>query len=316
MAVQRRSVITRLAADLVGALAVALGLGISFVLLGRQFCVGCFGPNPPILFTLAEAGAVVLVSYLIARAFGRAVRMSLDDSGNVRYAGTVRLVVDILVGLLMFLALLSVFRVTDVQSLLFGSAFAGIVLGLASQTVLSNLFAGLIIVFAGPFRTGDRIGLMLAPYPMFAPSYPHEMTAAEIRGTVREVGLLYTVLRLDDGRTARLPNGVVYGAVVFNLSQSRYRLTRVRLTLPRSFSVADLETSVQAFRREFTIPSGAVPEPRCFVVDVTGTSWDALIEVWSETPRDEPVIDGLLRRLADSGATVTVVPTAPASKAK
>ncbi|MCI4318715.1 MAG: mechanosensitive ion channel family protein [Thermoplasmata archaeon] len=314
MAKRRRSVITRLAAELLGTLAVALGLGIALALLARQFCTVCFGSNPPILFTLAEAGAVVLVGYLTARAFGRAVRTSLDEAGNVRYAGTVRLVVDIVIGTLMFLALLFVFRITDVQSILFGSAFAGIVLGLASQTVLSNMFAGLIIVFAGPFRTGDRIGLVLAPYPQIGPSYPHEATAPEIRGTVREVGLLYTVLRLDDGRTARIPNGVVYGAVVTNLSQTRYRLTRIRLTLPRSLPVAELESEIQAFAREFAVPSGVVPQPRCFVVDVTATTWDALIEVWSETPRDEPVVDGVLRRLADRGGTGKGVPAAKATK--
>jgi small-conductance mechanosensitive channel len=309
-------VIVRLAAELAGTLAVAVGLAVAFVLFAGQFCSSCIGPNPPILFRLAVAGAVAFVGYLLARSFGRAIRTSMDAAGNVRHANAVGLVVNILLGILLFFALLFVFGITDVQSLLFGSAFAGIVVGLASQTILSNIFAGLIIVFAGPFSTGDRIGLNLAGYTTLAPSYPHEQIFAEFRGTVREVGLLYTVLRLDDGRTARIPNGIVYSAIVTNWSQTRYRMIRLRLTLPNTLAVADLEATIQEFVRDFPATSGEVPTPRLFVVDLGVSTWDAVVEVWSEAPRDEPVADALLRQLFARGATHAAIEPEPSRRAK
>ncbi|MCI4350186.1 MAG: mechanosensitive ion channel family protein [Thermoplasmata archaeon] len=309
-------VLPRLATELGATLAVAVGLAVVYVLVAREFCTPCFGANPPILFRVAESGGIILVGYLLARSFGRAIRASMDAAGNLRYANTAGLVVNIILGAVLVLALLFVFGVTDFQSLLFGSAFAGIVVGLASQTILSNIFAGLIIVFAGPFRPGDHVGLSLVSYTTLAPSYPHEQIFADFRGTVREVGLLYTVLRLDDGRTARIPNGVVYSAVVTNWSQTRYRLTRLRLTLPTSLAVADLESAVREFVREFPATSGDVPTPRLFVVDVGATTWDAVIEVWSEAPRDEPVTDALLRHLIARGATRAPEPTEPGRRPK
>jgi small-conductance mechanosensitive channel len=316
MARAASKVIPRLVAELAGTAAVAVGLAVVFALVARQFCTSCLGANPPFLFSVAEAGGVVLVGFLLARTLGRAIRTSMESAGNVRYANTVKLVVNIFLGFVLFVAILFVFGFTNVQSLLFGSAFAGIVLGLASQTVLSNIFAGLIIVFAGPFHTGDRIGLNLAGMTSLAPSYPHEQIFAELRGTVREVGLLYTVLRLDDGRTARIPNGIVYSAVVTNWSETRYRMTRLRLSLPTALAVADLEATIQQFVRDFPATSGEVPTPRIFVVDVGVTTWDAVVEVWSEAPRDEPVADALLRHLVAQGVTRAKVEPEPPRKSK
>jgi len=58
---------------------------------------------------------------------------------------------------LLLIALMLAVAGVNPTVLLAGGTFAGLVVGLAGQTVLSNLFAGLLIVFAKPFSVGDRV---------------------------------------------------------------------------------------------------------------------------------------------------------------
>src|SRR2546430_16451158 len=48
----------------------------------------------------------------------------------------------------------------DVTALVAGLSVAGVGVGLAMQGVLSNLFAGLTIIFTKPFRVGEYIQLL------------------------------------------------------------------------------------------------------------------------------------------------------------
>ena len=50
-----------------------------------------------------------------------------------------------------------------------------------------------------PRRPGDRVAFVTSSYGALAPSYPHEMMYPGYSGTVRDVGLIYTVIELDGG---------------------------------------------------------------------------------------------------------------------
>lgn len=66
----------------------------------------------------------------------------------------------------------------------------GVTVGLALQGSLSNFAGGLIIMFLHPFKTGDYI-----------------KTGSDIEGTVVEIGLFFTTLRMTDNKIITIPNG-------------------------------------------------------------------------------------------------------------
>ncbi len=66
----------------------------------------------------------------------------------------------------------------------------GVTVGLALQGSLSNFAGGLLIMFLHPFKTGDYI-----------------KTASDIEGTVVEIGLFFTTLRMTDNKIITVPNG-------------------------------------------------------------------------------------------------------------
>lgn len=91
-------------------------------------------------------------------------------------------------------------------ALLAGASIASVVIGLAAQSTLGNLVAGISITIYKPFRLGDTLQVA-AP------------TGTEI-GIVEMISLGYTTLRVFDGRAVVLPNSVAASQVTINLGST------------------------------------------------------------------------------------------------
>ncbi len=89
-------------------------------------------------------------------------------------------------------------------ALLAGASIASVVIGLAAQSTLGNLVAGIAITIYRPFRLGDTLQIA-AP------------TGTEI-GVVENISLGYTTLRSNDGRNIVLPNALAASQSLINLS--------------------------------------------------------------------------------------------------
>jgi small-conductance mechanosensitive channel len=242
---------------------------------------------------LLEAGAVVLIAFAAARAFTGAADAVLRRRGQARHGATIRIFLNLLIGVGAILALFDLAGVSA-ESIFLGSAFAGIILGLAAQTVLSNVFAGLLLVLANPFRPGDRVSFISSSYGAFAPSYPHEMVYPSYSGTVDDVELLYTILRLDAGGIAKVPNSVVLGALVLQPQPGVPKVHRVRMTFPLSIGVPTVEQALADIREAFPDDTARTP-PRVEVTDIGATTWDAVVILWSPILEDSLVRDRVMR---------------------
>ncbi len=257
---------------------------------------------------LLEAGAILLVAYALARAFTSASDEVLRRRGQTRHGATLRIFLNLVVAVVAILALFDLAGVSA-ESIFLGSAFAGIVLGLAAQTVLSNVFAGLLLVLANPFRPGDRVSFISSSYGAFAPSYPHEMVYPSYAGVVEDVELLYTILRLDVGGIAKIPNSVVLGALVLQPKPGVEKAHRVRMTFPLTVPVPVVESALDGVRAAFPEETARAP-PRLEVIDISAASWDGVVLLWSPILDDGTVRDRVLR------AVLARLPTASPAAAK
>lgn len=88
-----------------------------------------------------------------------------------------------------------------VEHLLVGGAVTGIILGIAAQQSLGNVFAGIVLLFARPYIPGERIRVRSGSL------------GGPLDGTVTSVGLLYTTLETDEG-AVNIPNGGLLAAAV------------------------------------------------------------------------------------------------------
>jgi small-conductance mechanosensitive channel len=129
-----------------------------------------------------------------------------------------------------FSALLVIPQVRAVAGgLLASTAVLGIIVGLASQQVLSNFIAGLVIAFTQPVRIGDRV------------------TYAGEEGTVEEVGLTYTFIRTVERRQLVVPNSKLASDTIINSSiRGRETLAEISVSLPLTADVAAVVEALQA----------------------------------------------------------------------
>jgi small conductance mechanosensitive channel len=95
---------------------------------------------------------------------------------------------------------LSLLRV-NLSGLLVGGAVTGLLVGIAAQSALGNLFGGLVVLLLHPYDVGQRVTLRS---PAFG--------GAEYAGIVREINLFYTTLDTGPSRLV-IPNGAAVGAV-------------------------------------------------------------------------------------------------------
>lgn len=78
-----------------------------------------------------------------------------------------------------------------------------VIMGLAAQSTLGNLIAGISLVLYRPFKLGDRLQVN-APTGLEA-------------GVVESIGLGYTVLKTDDNRRIVVPNSIIASQTTVNL---------------------------------------------------------------------------------------------------
>jgi small-conductance mechanosensitive channel len=87
-----------------------------------------------------------------------------------------------------------------------GGAFTAVVVGLAAQQTLGNLFAGMVLLSARPFRVGERVKLQGGGL------------AGTVEGVVSSLGLLYTTFASGDD-AIMVPNSVVLNVAIVPLRE-------------------------------------------------------------------------------------------------
>ena len=181
----------------------------------------------------------------------------------------------------------------NLTGVLVGAGFAGIVLGLAAQQVLGNIFAGLSLLASRPFEIGDRITLVTSTYSLMSETYSHEAMLNGFTGVVSDITIFFTKMDLDNGTPAVFPNSVVVGSMAVNHSKVVSRTVRARLDLDKRvdfevFSKRFLE-SIKGF--EDLDASRSQVE----LADIGSTTYQVLLVVWTSNSFEQPVRTIMIR---------------------
>lgn len=152
----------------------------------------------------------VVTAMVLSRALRTAVHAAMTREGHIdrttvsflQQIGTAMIWVIVVI---LYAHLIPVLRSMG-TALLAGASVASIVIGLAAQSTLGNLVAGVSITIYRPFRLGDTL-------QVGAP------TGTEI-GVVELISLGYTTLRAPDGHLVVLPNSIAASQVTINLNST------------------------------------------------------------------------------------------------
>jgi small conductance mechanosensitive channel len=156
-----------------------------------------FGPKLLVAILIMTAG--VFVGGWIARATARALsRLDLEPPVRQLLTRVVRLLV------MMLFAILALQNLgVELLPLIAGLSVAGAGIALATQGVLSNMVAGLTIIFTKPYRVGEYVAIV------------------GVEGQVDTISLFATTLTHSDRSRIVVPNRKVVGEILHNYGRIR-----------------------------------------------------------------------------------------------
>ena len=124
----------------------------------------------------------------------------LEPSAGPAHAAIVRyalMLVGAVTTLIITLGLLGI----PIGQLVLGGALTSVFVGIAAQQSLSNVFAGIVLMLAHPFRVGDGIRLQAGAL------------GGQVSGTIVEVGITYVRIASPTGVLA-IPNSQVLNCII------------------------------------------------------------------------------------------------------
>jgi small conductance mechanosensitive channel len=253
-----------------------------------------------VLLGLAVLVGGVAISFVI-RLLVRALLRWRDASPSSRRV--FGLVTQWVVVLLAFVSALTVtFPSVKPVNALGGLGIISIAAGIAFQTVLGNMFAGLVILARDSFRVGDQIEV------------------EGVTGTVTKIQLSNTAVRTFDGRKVLVPNATLHGQLV--TVQTGYEEVRSTVTVEID-DQADLrrahDVAVQAMREVATVVDE--PAPQALLSAIGSATVTLELRFWSGARQMETrqaqndVIVAVLAALREAGVAtgsdVLVLDAAP-----
>ena len=196
-----------------------------------------------IAFGLKVLGAIA--AYIIGRALigfaSKLVMQALErqkvEPTVIRYIGSI---ITVALNIILVVAILGYFGVetTSFAALVAG---LGVAVGAAWGGLLSNFAAGVFILVLRPFKVGDYV------------------TAGDVEGTVRMIGLFNTTIDAPDNVQTMVGNAKIMGGTIKNFSANTYR--RVELVAQIDHSV-DPRDAIRRLKEALAKIPNVVPDPK------------------------------------------------------
>jgi small conductance mechanosensitive channel len=189
---------------------------------------------------------------------------------------------NLVYGVLLALLFIQVLGTVGIPTASFIAAIgaAGLAVGLALTSSLSNLAWGVLLILFRPFRVGDYV------------------TVGGVDGTVQSVNLMHTYLITPDNREAVVPNAKVGGDAIINYNVRGTRRFEIKVGIGYS---DDIGKAMQIINDLFEADPRILKDPAPGVwTDALGdSSVNLVIRGWTTVPDMYGAQTNLLRRIKE-----------------
>jgi small conductance mechanosensitive channel len=166
---------------------------------------------------------------------------------------------------------------------------AGLAIGLAVKDSLSNLAAGVMLVFFRPFKSGDFI------------------EAAGISGSVDSIRMFNTIVRTGDNRIITIPNSLIYADTITNYSTEQKRRIDLVIGIGYDDDIGRARALIQGvIEQDERILDD--PAPSLLVAELGESSVDIAVRPWVR--RDDywsvrsDLLEGVKHALEGAGLSI------------
>ncbi|HFB55243.1 MAG TPA: mechanosensitive ion channel family protein [Hellea balneolensis] len=161
---------------------------------------------------------IFILSWVFARWASRFVRIRLGNNKGLQASDTLRpLIVVIVRYAIMLMGIYAALTISGIpaSSLLAVFGAAGLAIALAVQGTLSNIAAGIMLIFLRALKVGEYI------------------ETPSVGGTILEIGLFTTQLKTSNGILTVVPNAQIWASQIVNYSRFNTRRVDVNIDIAR-----------------------------------------------------------------------------------
>ena len=212
------------------------------------------------LFRLIGSLFILFVIWIIFRLISKAIRRVPEAKLPAQRAEIVIKFIRYLFYITIVLYVLGLFGI-NLKAIWGAAGIAGVAIGFAAQTSVSNLISGLFVLTEGSIHVGDTI------------------IVGDVTGIVDEVKLLSIRVHTYDNQMVRIPNSTIINS---NLTNNSYHNKR-RLTLKVGIDYStDMKLALETLKKAPALCPTALknPEPAVWFDGFDSSSINIVVAVW------------------------------------
>lgn len=231
--------------------------------------------------SLLGAIAILIIGYIVAGWASKKTKKAAAKSGKLddTLVPIIGQTVKVIILIITILAVLGQFGVQTASIIAILGA-AGLAVGLALQGTLSNVAAGMMLLILRPIKVGDVVNI------------------GDTFGVVDEIGLFITEMHSFDNIGIVMPNSIVWGQEIHNLS--KFETRRVDLEFGIDYS-DDMDKAIQLIKEVLDADDRvlAEPEPLIAVSELGDNSVSLRVRPWTESSNVWPLRYDLIKRVKE-----------------
>ena len=209
---------------------------------------------------IAAGIAFAVIGYFVVSWIVHRILDSLNERLPQGTSGIIQYVLFYGLYLLLIIIILQSIGI-NLSAVLAAAGVAGVAIGFAAQTSLSNIISGLMLLIERSFKIGDYI------------------RCDGMQGKVEGIGLLCVTLKTIDNRLIRMPNEHLIKSNVINLTTLRMRLISFHVTVNESAQLHEVLQLLEKVGKEFSYR--VKEKPLAISFDVASSAAIALTaQVW------------------------------------
>ncbi len=179
----------------------------------------------------------------------------------------------------------------DFTGALLAGGILGIVVGFATQSVVSNLISGIFLQLDKPISIGDPIGII----------------DADLHGVILEINVFSTTIRTFDGINLRIPNEKIFTSKIYNYAKHTARRATITIGVAYKEDIAKVIEIIMKTLDENPLIL-VEPAPLVYADTLGDSSVNLSVRVWTPSsvwfPVRTQLVQQVKKALDDNGIEI------------
>jgi small conductance mechanosensitive channel len=164
----------------------------------------------PYLLEILSSGIVIVVGYILNRFLIQRIIRKFGETADLdlHHIQPFNRIASILLWIIVVFIILGIFGLREfLWGLLATAGFTGIVIGMATRDIVSDMLTGFLLYFYRPFKIGDSVEI------------------SDIWGKVKDIGFSGVKIAAWSGETVIIPNSKIRTSIIKNYEIDQRRAT-------------------------------------------------------------------------------------------